>query len=139
MKDFSEPYFQKAGVDKKVWCRRKAIIAVHMRGCGLVLLAGPLCLCLPLHIGKPKHHSAAQSKLYLCWLQVSVVVGPANEGIATLARQGVRFDLAFLDADKGGYLSYFNQVWKFFWDTASALGTPRATQAPDHRPCSATW
>jgi predicted O-methyltransferase YrrM len=43
-------------------------------------------------------------------LQVSVVVGPANEGIQQLAKQGVRFDLAFLDADKGGYLGYYNQV-----------------------------
>jgi predicted O-methyltransferase YrrM len=43
-------------------------------------------------------------------LQVSVVVGPANQGIEQLAKQGVRFDLAFLDADKGGYLGYYNQV-----------------------------
>ena len=41
---------------------------------------------------------------------MSVVVGPANEGIEQLAKQGVRFDLAFLDADKGGYLGYYNQV-----------------------------
>jgi predicted O-methyltransferase YrrM len=43
-------------------------------------------------------------------LQVSVIVGPANQGIEQLAKQGVRFDLAFLDADKGGYLGYYNQV-----------------------------
>jgi predicted O-methyltransferase YrrM len=37
-------------------------------------------------------------------------VGPANQGIEQLAKQGARFDLAFLDADKGGYLGYYNQV-----------------------------
>jgi NAD(P)-dependent dehydrogenase (short-subunit alcohol dehydrogenase family)/predicted O-methyltransferase YrrM len=58
MKDFSEPYFKEAGVDKKV----------------------------------------------------TVVVGSADEGIKTLAEKGVRFDLAFLDADKGGYLGYYNQL-----------------------------
>ncbi len=41
---------------------------------------------------------------------MSVVVGPANQGIEQLAKQGARFDLAFLDADKGGYLGYYNQV-----------------------------
>lgn len=44
------------------------------------------------------------------FLQVDVVVGPASEGIAKLAAQGTRFDLAFLDADKTGYLGYYNQV-----------------------------
>ncbi len=38
------------------------------------------------------------------------MVGPASKGIAQLAAQGKRFDLAFLDADKTGYLSYYNQV-----------------------------
>lgn len=37
-------------------------------------------------------------------------MGPANKGIEQLAKQGARFDLAFLDADKGGYLGYYNQV-----------------------------
>ncbi|CAL8463601.1 g3135 [Coccomyxa elongata] len=40
---------------------------------------------------------------------VEVLVGPASEGIAKLAAQGTRFDLAFLDADKTGYLGYYNQ------------------------------
>lgn len=38
------------------------------------------------------------------------MVGSADEGIRQLAARGVRFDLAFLDADKGGYLGYYNQV-----------------------------
>ena len=37
-------------------------------------------------------------------------VGPASESIGRLAAQGVRFDLAFLDADKTGYLGYYKQV-----------------------------
>lgn len=44
-------------------------------------------------------------------MQVSVVVGSADKGIEQLAKRGVRFDLAFLDADKGGYLGYYNQVF----------------------------
>ena len=43
--------------------------------------------------------------------QVDVVVGPASESLERLAARGVRFDLAFLDADKGGYLGYYRQVW----------------------------
>ena len=42
--------------------------------------------------------------------QVEVVPGPASKGIADLAAQGVRFDLAFLDADKTGYLGYYKQA-----------------------------
>ena len=38
--------------------------------------------------------------------------GPASEGIASLAAQGVRFDLAFLDADKTGYLGYYKQAMR---------------------------
>ena len=37
-------------------------------------------------------------------------VGPANEGISELAAKGVRFDIAFLDADKTGYLGYYKQL-----------------------------
>ena len=37
-------------------------------------------------------------------------VGPANEGISKLAGRGVRFDIAFLDADKTGYLGYYKQL-----------------------------
>lgn len=42
--------------------------------------------------------------------KVEVVVGSADESIKKLAARGVRFDLAFLDADKGGYLGYYNQL-----------------------------
>lgn len=43
-------------------------------------------------------------------MQVQIEVGPASESIAKLAAQGVRFDLAFIDADKTGYLGYYKQV-----------------------------
>ncbi len=33
-----------------------------------------------------------------------VLLGSATDSIEKLARRGVRFDIAFLDADKGGYL-----------------------------------
>ena len=39
-----------------------------------------------------------------------MVLGPASESIEKLAARGVRFDLAFLDADKGGYLGYYQQA-----------------------------
>ena len=42
--------------------------------------------------------------------KVHIEVGPANEGMKRLADQGVRWDLAFIDADKTGYLGYYNQV-----------------------------
>ena len=41
---------------------------------------------------------------------MEVVLGPASESIDKLAARGVRFDLAFLDADKGGYLGYYQQA-----------------------------
>ena len=49
-------------------------------------------------------------QLFTAYAQVEVVPGPASEGIARLAAQGARFDLAFLDADKTGYLGYYKQV-----------------------------
>lgn len=42
--------------------------------------------------------------------RIEVVVGPANESIEKLAQRGVRFDIAFLDADKSGYLGYYKQL-----------------------------
>ncbi len=45
-----------------------------------------------------------------CALQVDVRLGPASETLDTLAAEGKRFDLAFLDADKTGYLSYYKKV-----------------------------
>ena len=47
--------------------------------------------------------------------QVEVVLGSAKDSIAQLAARGVRFDLAFLDADKGGYLGYYRQVCCQAW------------------------
>ncbi len=37
-------------------------------------------------------------------------LGPASETLDTLAAEGKRFDLAFLDADKTGYLGYYKKV-----------------------------
>lgn len=42
------------------------------------------------------------------------MVGAASEGIAKLAAQGKCFDLAFLDADKTGYLGYYKQVCRAY-------------------------
>lgn len=42
--------------------------------------------------------------------RITVVTGSADKSLAELAKRGVRFDLAFLDADKGGYLGYYNQL-----------------------------
>ena len=42
--------------------------------------------------------------------QVHTIIGPASKSIASLAAKGVRFDLAFIDADKSGYKGYYNQV-----------------------------
>lgn len=37
-------------------------------------------------------------------------LGPASETLDRLAAEGKRFDLAFLDADKTGYLGYYKKV-----------------------------
>ena len=42
--------------------------------------------------------------------KITVRVAPAADTLAELAASGDRFDLVFLDADKGGYLGYLNQV-----------------------------
>ncbi|MBO1755466.1 class I SAM-dependent methyltransferase [Allobranchiibius sp. CTAmp26] len=42
--------------------------------------------------------------------KVSVRMGPALETLAQAARAGERFDLVFVDADKGGYSGYLNAV-----------------------------
>lgn len=39
--------------------------------------------------------------------KIEVRVGPALQTLQTLADQGSRFDLVFVDADKGGYVDYF--------------------------------
>ena len=43
-------------------------------------------------------------------MQVDVRLGPASETLDRLAAEGRRFDLAFLDADKTGYLGYYEKV-----------------------------
>ncbi len=43
-------------------------------------------------------------------VQVDVRLGPASETLDRLAAEGCRFDLAFLDADKTGYLGYYEKV-----------------------------
>ena len=43
-------------------------------------------------------------------MQVRIDIGPASESITKLAAEGVRWELAFIDADKTGYLGYYNQV-----------------------------
>ena len=51
-----------------------------------------------------------------------IEVGPAIEGIAKLAAEGVRWDLAFIDADKTGYLGYYKQVCQPFLAAAMTCG-----------------
>jgi caffeoyl-CoA O-methyltransferase len=42
--------------------------------------------------------------------KITVRVGPAQRTLAELARDGQRFDLVFIDADKAGYLGYLTAV-----------------------------
>lgn len=42
--------------------------------------------------------------------RIDVLVGPAGDSIESLAKQGINFDIAFLDADKTGYLGYYKQL-----------------------------
>lgn len=42
--------------------------------------------------------------------RISVRVAPAGDTLAELAREGARFDLVFVDADKAGYLGYVHAV-----------------------------
>ncbi|KAK9791633.1 hypothetical protein WJX73_009315 [Symbiochloris irregularis] len=42
--------------------------------------------------------------------RIEVLVGPAAESLKKLAARGVTADIAFLDADKPGYLGYYNQI-----------------------------
>ncbi|KAG8948975.1 hypothetical protein FRC04_009176 [Tulasnella sp. 424] len=58
-----------------------------------------------------KHAQVARENLNKANLshKVDVVVGPAAESLAKISGDGT-FDLAFLDADKEGYLEYFKQA-----------------------------
>jgi caffeoyl-CoA O-methyltransferase len=42
--------------------------------------------------------------------RISVRVGPAQDTLADLAREGTRFDLVFVDADKAGYVGYLDAL-----------------------------
>ncbi len=53
---------------------------------------------------------ASRSTLPSDVVQVDVRLGPASETLDRLAAEGKRFDLAFLDADKTGYLGYYKKV-----------------------------
>ena len=62
-------------------------------------------------------------------------LGPASQTLDRLAAEGKRFDLAFLDADKTGYLGYYKKAGPFstfafacvshFVDVASPVGLGR--------------
>ena len=59
---------------------------------------------------EPHHAEVARANLARAGLadRVEVRVGPANETLRALAREGAEpFDLVFIDADKSGYPEYF--------------------------------
>lgn len=88
MQELAQPYFERAGVAHKA--RNQVICVTPQR----------------LQDG----HRRGQLTGAHAGVQVEVVLGAASESIAKLAASGVRFDLAFLDADKTGYLGYYEQV-----------------------------
>ena len=55
--------------------------------------------------------------------QVDIRVGPASETLRRLAAEGAApFDLVFIDADKGGYVEYFNLALPLLRDGGLLLG-----------------
>jgi caffeoyl-CoA O-methyltransferase len=42
--------------------------------------------------------------------RIEIRLGPATQTIASLAMAGARFDLVFIDADKQGYVDYWDAV-----------------------------
>ena len=71
--------------------------------------------------------------------RIEVRVGPAAETLAELARDGEKFDLIFIDADKGGYLGYFTAIMDdgllashglICVDNTLLQGQPWATDSP---------
>ena len=42
--------------------------------------------------------------------KISIEIGPATECLDRLNASGSSFDLVFIDADKGGYIDYFNRL-----------------------------
>ena len=61
-----------------------------------------------------------------CGARISVLVGPAQTSLDTLADDGERFDLVFIDADKAGYVDYLDAV------LASGMLTPRGLVCVDN-------
>lgn len=58
--------------------------------------------------------------------RIRVEEGPASDSLARLAAAGERFDLVFVDADKGGYVGYLDQL------LAGDLLAPGAVVAVDN-------
>jgi len=132
MRDFSAPFFRRAGVADKARRapppRPPAAPPVTPRparggsaGQGRPARGAPAAivgrrrLCVPCMACMPysmRELGLAPQASFPRWFrgQVEVVLGPASESIEKLAARGVRFDLAFLDADKGGYLGYYQQA-----------------------------
>ncbi len=57
-----------------------------------------------LELAQPKFEAAGVAD------RIEVLVGSATDSIEKLLKQGVQFDIAFLDADKTGYLGYYKQL-----------------------------
>lgn len=57
-----------------------------------------------LELAEPKFEAAGVAD------QIEVLVGSATDSIEKLLKRAVRFDIAFLDADKTGYLGYYKQL-----------------------------
>lgn len=57
-----------------------------------------------LQLAQPKFEAAGVAD------RIEVLVGSATDSIEKLLKQGVQFDIAFLDADKTGYLGYYKQL-----------------------------
>lgn len=57
-----------------------------------------------LELAQPKFEAAGVSD------RIEVLVGSASDSIDKLRTRGQRFDIAFLDADKSGYLGYYSQL-----------------------------
>ena len=57
-----------------------------------------------LELAQPKFEAAGVAD------QIEVLVGSATDSIEKLLKRAVCFDIAFLDADKTGYLGYYKQL-----------------------------
>ena len=141
MRDFSQPWFERAGVADKV-----IPPAYPAQPCQWNLPGRQRCQCLsqPAHAtsegpervtslfdqaGSSREETNSgvvmASQEFIAWIawmealeasvmhgavQVDVRLGPASETLDRLAAEGKRFDLAFLDADKTGYMGYYKKV-----------------------------